>query len=167
MTLPLRNATPVAPKASAGADDGARVAGVLHAVEHHHQGLPRTKLVQRPGGRAHQRDHALAESRSKPGCAKTASLTATTRVRLSPAHVGGYGGQHIASAAITTRNLAAAAQGFFEQMEAFGHREPVRGERPARAAARRTSLSSGFLSLSRVSVIRRTATMILNAQHNA
>jgi len=93
--------------------DGARVAGILNAVEHQHQTLSPEYAVQRPDGQFHQRDDALAALRCRDGLEKSVrqdqrpqhAFGARLRLRRFRYQDGGH--------------LATAPQGFFQQVESF------------------------------------------------
>ena len=132
LTVPFRNSTPVAPKASAARTMAPALPGILHAVQHHHQRRCRGRVVRAS-------TPAAAPAPSRPGwfrwrrCSGTARPAApTTRIAGSRAHVRfdrrtrRFGGQHRC-------HFAVAAQRLFEQVEASRPRtQPSVGERAAR-----------------------------------
>ena len=133
LTVPLRNSDAGGAEGFGGAHDGAGVAGVLHAVEHDHQGLAAEEVLHLPRGRLDQRHHALAGFGAgdglEQGVGQHDDLHAGEAAREGfggGAH--GFGGQH-------DLDFAIAAQGFFQQVERFGDAPAFGGEGAARDGA--------------------------------
>jgi len=108
-----------------GADDGARVAGVLDSVQHHHQRMAAEELIQVPGGGSNEGQHALRGLGSGDGLEQAvvehedAGAGETTDMAFHR-RADRSGGQH-------RFDFAIAAQGLFEQMEGFGEAVAVVG----------------------------------------
>src|ERR1022692_488462 len=133
-----------------GAGDGAGVSGVLQAIQHHHQAASAKQLRQVPDRRLDQRDHALAGFGA-----------GYIREKL----VGDHGHAHAGEALDVAfdRGLhgfraqhhldgAAAAQGFFQQVESLRHqvaflREAAAGDGAAHVLNERVGRARNRLGL--------------------
>ena len=145
-TVPFRKIAPGGAERFRRAHDGAGVARVLQAIEHHHQRVAAEQLIQRPRRRPHQRDHALAGfgagnalEAARPA-ARPRCMPAEPRT-CAPPRAHRFGRQH-------GFDLAIAAQRLFQQVEALGHAPALRRSgRRARSPAARPSAADWPRSL--------------------
>ena len=127
-----------------GAHDGAGVARILKAVEHHHQGLAAEQLFELPFGRLHQRHHALAGFGGGDSGEKRVRQHHHFRAGQTPPmslHRGAL--LSAASTALTSQGLRSASS---SRWNVSATHQPSAVSAP-RATARRTSFSSGLAAL--------------------